>query len=134
VDVLARVPFEELRPPRDYARAFPNHNSRRFWRELTLTDAGEPRVYLQKPTCDWLAREWERDGAQPLTHLAIFHVGRVPRSGAARDRVQPVCTEWEAPHEPLRAASPEVRERWLRAREDWRAFLAGLPRTVGPPG
>jgi hypothetical protein len=134
VDVLARRPFDGLRLPEDYASFFPNHNSRRYWRELTLKTAGQPRVFLQKPMCDYLAREWERAGGEPLTHLAIYHIGRVPSRRPERDEVRPVCVDWEATHEPLKTAPPDVQERWSRARERWRTFLASLPKTVAANG
>lgn len=129
VDVLQRRPFDGLSFPEHYAQVFPNHNSRRYWRELAQKDQGEARVFLQKPMCDWLAREWERSG-RPLAHLAIFHVGRVPTQRQGRDQVKPIVTEWEAPHEPLKQASPEVRQHWTGLREDWRRFLANLPKTA----
>ncbi|HEX6884071.1 MAG TPA: HTTM domain-containing protein [Planctomycetota bacterium] len=130
VDVLERRPYSGLRFPEHYARTFPNHNARRYWRELTLKDGGQPRVWLQKPMCDYLAREWTRAGRPPLAHLAIFHVGRVPIQRRGRDQVKPIATEWEAPHEPLRSAAPEVQRHWGELRTRWQQFLADLPRTA----
>ncbi len=133
VDVLEAVPFRELRLPEHYARTFPNHNSRRYWRELTLLDDGKPREFLQKPMCDYLAREWQRAGRPALTHLALFHVGRVPSEKRADDRIEdmvkPIC-RWEAPHEPLKSASSDVQQRWSAWRESWSRFLTSLPATV----
>jgi hypothetical protein len=129
VDVLARQPFDGLRYPEHYARFFPNHNSRRYWRELAFPE----REYLQKPMCDYLAREWERAGGAPLTHMAIFHVGRVPAQASARDVVKPIVTQWEAPHPPLRELPEPERARWTERRERWSRFLASLPRTVPRP-
>jgi hypothetical protein len=140
VDVLAGEPFRGISLPEHYARFFPNHNSRRYWRNLAMPDedpetqARLPRVYLQKPMCDYLAREWARAGRPALAHLAIFHVGRVPSQKSARDLVKVVCKDWEAPHEPLRTAAPEVRERWTKLRESWARFLESLPKTVPAAG
>lgn len=129
VDVLARTPFHRLRLPEHYARFFPNHNSRRYWRELTLTDDGKPREGLQKALCDYLAREWLREGRPALIHLAMFHVGRVPSEHRKRDQVKPVC-RWEAAHEPLKNAPPEEQQRWNAWRQSWKRFLDGLPETA----
>ena len=131
VDVLEAKPFRRLQLPEHYARSFPNHNSRRYWRELTLTDDGHPREALQKATCDYLAREWERAGRPALTHLAIFHVGRVPSEGRKRDQVKLVC-RWEAPHEQLKTAPAEEQQRWSAWRESWKTFLDNLPETAPP--
>jgi hypothetical protein len=132
VDVLEKKPFTAPRMPEDYASLFPNHNSRRYWRELTLKDDGQPRVYLLKPMCDSLAREWVRGGGPPLAHLGIFHVGRVPSQARERDQVKPITTEWEATHEPLKSAAPPVQEHWTKLRKSWAEFLANLPKTVAP--
>jgi hypothetical protein len=83
--------------------------------------------------CDYLAREWERAGGAPLTHMAIFHVGRVPAQASARDVVKPIVTQWEAPHPPLRELPEAERARWTERRESWSRFLASLPRTVPRP-
>jgi hypothetical protein len=133
VDVLERAPFVEPRLPERYARFFPNHNSRRYWRELALTDGGKPREYLQKPMCDYLAREWRREGRPELTHLAIFHVGRVPSQRRKHDQLKLVC-RWEASHEPLKSAPNEVRERWTALRARWTSFLDGLPKLLPASG
>jgi hypothetical protein len=130
VDVLQRKPFTTIELPEHYARFFPNHNSRRYWRELTITDEGKPREYLQKTMCDYLARQWRAAGGSPLTQLAIFHVGRVPSQRQERDTVRPVCTQWEAEHEPLRTATPETQALWKGRRARWSEFLASLPKTV----
>jgi hypothetical protein len=130
VDVLQRTPFSAPQLPEHYARFFPNHNSRRYWRQLTVKDAGQPRVWLHKPMCTWLAREWERGGGAPLAHMAIFHVGRVPVQRRGRDQVKPIATEWEAPHEALKEAAPAVQAHWNGLREGWRKFLAEMPKTV----
>ena len=129
VDVLEQAPFREIRVPEHYASFFPNHNSRRYWRELTLTDGGKPREFLQKPMCDYLAREWSQGGRPALTHLALFHVGRVPSREPENDLVKRVCA-WEAPHEPLKSAAPEVQQLWTQRRASWNAFLEGLPKRV----
>jgi hypothetical protein len=129
VDVLEARPFKRLQLPEHYARTFPNHNSRRFWRELTMTDDGKPREALQKATCDHLAREWRRAGRPALTHLAIFHVGRVPSEPRRRDQVRPVC-RWEAPHGALQDLPPEEGERWRAWRASWQGFLESLPETA----
>lgn len=126
VDVLAAEPFRALEYPQHYARFFPNHNSRRYWRELTLPD----REFLQKPMCDWLAREWQAAGRPPLTHLALFHVGRKPLTMREFDLVRPIATQWEAEHAPLRELAPEQRELWLARRTRWQTFLDGLPKRV----
>lgn len=126
VDVLAGEPFRALEYPEHYARFFPNHNSRRYWRELTLPE----REFLQKPMCDWLAREWQAAGRTPLTHLALFHVGRKPLTMREYDLVRPIATQWEAEHTPLRELAPEERETWLARRTRWQAFLDGLPKRV----
>jgi hypothetical protein len=129
VDVLEEKPFRRLQLPEDYASLFPNHDSRRYWRELTLTDDGKPREALQKATCDYLAREWQRAGHPALTHLAIFHVGRVPSEARKRDQVKLVC-RWEAPHEVLKDAPAEEQQRWAAWRESWKTFLENLPETA----
>lgn len=128
VDLLERRPAGVLRPPEHYARSFPNHNSRRYWREMARPE----RTDLQKTLCDYLAREWQREGRTPLTHIAIYHVGRIPgrHPESDQDQVKPICSQWEAPHEPLRNASIEVRQLWEERRERWRSFLASLPTTV----
>jgi len=126
VDVLEDRPFQGFAFPEHYARTFPNHNSRRYWREVAQPD----RAFLQKPLCDYLAREWEAAGRTPLTHMAIFHVGGIPGRGDSMDQVKTVCAEWEAAHEPLAQAAPAVRERWVAARDSWKAFLQALPRRV----
>jgi len=125
VDVLEGAPFRALRYPQDYARFFPNHNSRRYWRELSVPG----REFLQKPMCDYLAREWRAAGRAPLTHLAIFHVSRQPLH-MQEDLVRPIATRWEAEHEPLLNAPEEVRALWTARRERWSAFLGALPRSV----
>jgi len=129
VNVLEGRPFRRLQLPEHYARSFPNHDSRRYWRELTLTDDGKPREALQKATCDYLAREWQRAGRPALTHLAIFHVGRVPSEARKRDQVKLVC-RWEAPHEALKVAPAEEQQRWNAWRESWKTFLESLPETA----
>lgn len=126
VDVLAGEPFRALEYPEHYARFFPNHTSRRYWRELTLPE----REFLQKPMCDWLAREWQAAGRTPLTHLALFHIGRKPLTMREYDVVRPIATQWEAEHAPLRELPPEERELWLARRARWQAFLDGLPKRV----
>jgi len=131
VDVLEQTPFREIRVPEHYALFFPNHNSRRYWRELTLTDDGKPREYLQKPMCDYLAREWTAAGRPALTHLAIYHVGRVPSREPENDQVKRICA-WEAPHEPLKSAAPEIQQLWTKRRASWNAFLERLPKNVPP--
>jgi hypothetical protein len=129
VDVLAARPFRRLQLPEHYARSFPNHNSRRYWRELTLMDDGKPREALQKAMCDHLARAWQRAGRPALTHLAVFHVGRVPSEQRKRDQVRPVC-RWEAPHVPLKDAPLAEQQRWSAWRESWQRFLDELPETA----
>jgi len=123
VDVLENRPFEGFSIPRNYARSFPNHDSRRYWREM----ARPRREFLQKPLCDYLAREWQSQGNPPLAHLGIFHVGNVPARAELEMLVKPVCVQWEAEHEPLRLAPPEVQARWASLRESWKSFLEGLP-------
>ena len=125
VDVLAGEPFRAIGYPEHYARFFPNHNSRRYWRELAMPD----REFLQKPMCDYLAREWQAAGRSPLTHLALFHVSRQPLR-MQEDLVRPIATRWEAEHEPLKDAPEEVRALWLARRERWSTFLGSLPRSV----
>lgn len=126
VDVLAGEPFRALEYPAHYARFFPNHNSRRYWRELTLGG----REFLQKPMCDWLAREWQAAGRPALTHLALFHIARKPLSMREFDEVRPIAVQWEAEHAPLKDLPAEERDLWLARREAWRTFLGSLPRTV----
>lgn len=125
VDVLEGAPFHALAYPEHYARFFPNHNSRRYWRELAMPE----REFLQKPMCDYLAREWRAAGRSPLTHLAIFHVSRQPLR-MQEDLLRPIATRWEAEHEPLKTAPEEVRALWTERRERWSAFLGGLPRSL----
>lgn len=126
VDVLERRPAGALRPPEHYARVFPNHNSRRYWRELARPE----REDLQKAMCDYLAREWRREGRVPLTHLAVYHVGRIPSRRPGADEVKPICWQWEAPHEPLRTAAPEVRSLWTERRERWQRFRQDVPKSL----
>jgi len=126
VDVLEDHAAGALHAPEHYARSFPNHNSRRYWREMARPE----REDLQKALCDYLAREWTRTGHAPLTHLAIYHVGRIPSRRSASDEVKPICTRWEAPHERLEDASPETRRLWLERREQWKQFLANVPKTL----
>jgi hypothetical protein len=95
-----------------------------------MMDAGQPREFLQKPMCDYLAREWRAAGGSPLTQLAIFQIGRVPSQRRERDQVRAVCTQWEAEHEPLKSAAPEVQGLWKERRARWAQFLEGLPKTV----
>jgi hypothetical protein len=126
VDVLEERPAGPVRAPEDYAASFPNHNSRRYWREMARPE----REDLQKALCDYLAREWLRKGHPPLSHLAIYHVGRIPSRRPGADQVKPVALRWEAPHEPLASAPVEVQERWRTLRERWQQFLEQVPRTV----
>lgn len=128
VNVLAGTPAGPLEFPEHYARFFPNHNSRRYWRQVAQPE----REYLQKPMCDYLAREWEAAGHAPLTHMAIFHVGSIPLEKRPRDTVKRICV-WEAPHEPLKSAAAEVQQLWSERRASWNAFLEGLPKTAKPP-
>jgi hypothetical protein len=134
VDVLAGEPFRALAYPEHYARFFPNHNSRRYWRELDSAaqndDERKWKEARQKLMCDWLAREWKAAGRTPLTHLALFHVGRKPLTMREFDLVRPIATQWEAEHAPLRELPPEERETWLARRTRWQAFLDGLPKRV----
>ncbi len=126
VDVLERRPAGALRAPEHYARVFPNHNSRRYWRELARPE----RQDLQKAMCDYLAREWQRAGRPALTHLALYHVGRIPSRRTGADEVKPICWQWEAPHEPLRDAAPEVQAKWTERRDRWRRFLESVPTSL----
>jgi hypothetical protein len=126
VDVLAGTPAGALARPAHYARVFPNHNARRYWREAARPE----RADLQRALCDYLAREWQRAGRAPLTHLAVYHVGRVPLLRAPEDDVKPIALAWEAPHESLATAAPEVRTLWEERRARWRAFLERVPRTI----
>ncbi|NOT29083.1 MAG: HTTM domain-containing protein [Planctomycetes bacterium] len=126
VDVLEGRPAGALRPPEHYARAFPNHNSRRYWREMARPE----REDLQKAMCDYLAREWRREGRTPLTHLAVYHVGRIPSRRPGADEVKPICWQWEAPHEPLRSAAPAVGELWTERRARWQGILQGVPKSL----
>jgi hypothetical protein len=126
VDVLAGEPFRALEYPEHYARFFPNHNSRRYWRELTMPG----REFLLEPMCAWLAREWLGAGRPPLTHLALFHIARKPLSMREFDEVRPLATQWEAAHAPLKDLPEAERERWRAHREAWRTFLGSLPKTV----
>ena len=131
VDVLERKPFGELRLPEHYARFFPNHNSRRYWRNLTRKDGAGPFLERQQHAmCTYLAREWERASGKRLVHMALFHVGRVPAQKRARDQVKPISVDWEAAHEPLKAAAPEVQRRWADLRARWARFLESLPKSV----
>ncbi len=125
VDILERAPFSGVRRPEHFATFFPNHNARRFWRETTLPG----NEFLLRLLAVHLVREWQRAGNVPLAHLALFQVGRTGTARASDDEVKNLCA-WERPRPDLKDAAPAERERWFALREEWRKFLAGLPRTV----
>jgi len=120
VDVLAHRPFTRIERPPDYSAHFPNHNTRRYWREIALPG----QDFLLAPLTEHLAREWERAGGAPLAHLAILQIGRVPLERPAEDRVKRICI-WGRP-----PASEGEKVPLLELRERWQAFLAGLPKSV----
>jgi len=120
VDVLEHQPYAVIARPERYAEHFPNHNSRRYWREIALPD----RQFLYPPLCNYLAREWERQGGAPLAHLAVLQIGRVPARRAAEDRVKRICV-WERPPRDATEA-----DRLGALRKSWKAFLDALPERV----
>jgi len=120
VDLLEHAPFTGIVRPKDYAAHFPNHNTRRYWREIALSD----RDFLYPPLCRSLALEWEREGGAPLAHIAILQIGRVPSKRPDADRVKRICV-WERP-----TADPAESERLRALRTQWKAFLEALPERV----
>ena len=123
VDVLERREFDGIRAPEHFASYFANHNARRFWRNAAIPG----NEFLLRGLAGVLCRRWEDEGRGRIVHFALFHVGKVPARGGDVDTVKRLCV-FSPPRPQLALAPDQARMEELRAQ--WRAFLAGLPKTV----
>ncbi len=121
VDLSSGEDFRGLQAPEHIASFFPNHNARRFWTQAALPS----NEWLRGPMLRYLGRRWNASHGEPIFHIALFHIGRVPGQGDSNDRTKRLgVMEFPLP------AAEESSALYERRRAEWRAFLAGMPAVV----
>ena len=125
VDVLEKRDFDGIHRPEHFASYFANHNARRFWRQAAIPG----NEFLLRGLAGYLCRRWEAEGGGRIVHFALFHVGKVPARGGDVDTVKRLCV-FAPPRPELAQASPEEYAHLEELREQWKTFLASLPKSV----
>jgi len=125
VNVLEDRGFDGVSRPAHFARSFPNHNTRRFWRLMSRTPNAWLRVYVGS----YLVDEWNRTHADKLKRIAAYHVGNEPGRGEGHQRLVPL---FHYPTEPIdpRTLPQQERADFNAKREAWKRTLLGVPQRL----
>jgi hypothetical protein len=127
VNVLEETDYAGIPIPEHPARAFVNHNQRRFWGQTARPGQEWLRVHLAR----YLKLRWNERHADPLYHMAIYHIASVPSLAQRRLTVRRLHVQ-EFPRPDLRDAPPATVQRALDLRREWRQTLEGIPAFVVP--
>ncbi len=122
VDVLHDKDFGIVEQPEHFARYFPNHNTRRFWRLMSRS----PNAWLREGLGHYLVEGWNRTHESRILRVHAYHVGSVPGRGQDYQELKPLF------HYPSQSIDVSSLPRDERAafREGliaWRDFLEGMP-------
>ena len=125
VDVLLDEEFEGVQRPEHFAKRFPNHNTRRFWRLM----ARKENEWLRPGLGRYLMAEWNRTHDSELRRMHAYHVGSVPGRGQDFQELRPL---FHYPANPVDIATLPEDERpsFVAGVRVWRKLLTSLPKRI----
>jgi len=127
VDVQAGTDYVGIQAPEHPAESFTNHNQRRFWGQAARPGQEWLRFHLARH----LQVIWNEEHADPLFHLAIFHIASAPGRGQKRQGVRRLYLQ-EFPRPDLDRVSEEEQREADELRRQWRLALGAIPAFVVP--
>jgi len=126
VDVLLDEEFEQVERPAHFARRFPNHNTRRFWRLM----ARKENEWLRPGLGRYLLARWNETHEVPLRRLQAYHVGSIPGRGQDFQELRPLFHYPTQSEVDVASLPQEERQAFLEDLAAWRDRLTTLPRRI----